>query len=314
MVFGRKVPRPLLERYAGRMLVQAAEEDPDILKLGASRRHVSLVFLDIWGFTEVTNYASPEAVTELLCEYFSRMTNVIRQNQGFVDKFFGDAIFSIFGAPLQDNSHPLHACKGALGALHATLELAEQWQKKGFGAIAQSIGVVTGPAIVGNIGTEERAMFTAIGEAVSLTVQLQQASRLYRAPIIISRETEKAVRDTMLTRELDVVKITGTERNTPIFELVGERSEVPDNIRMSTELFNHGLRSFRQRDWDRAEKRFKDADRIAGDDGPSRLYMRRCELFRKHPPPPEWDMVHNHSLGISRRREQLNREDYSAGQ
>lgn len=298
MPFGRKVSRDHLVRYAGKLLVDTAEKKPEILKLGASRRNVTLAYLDIWGFTEVTSYASPDAVVNLLCEYFSRMTNLIRGNLGFVDKFFGDAIFAIFGAPVDDAEHPLHACKAAYSALRETYKMAAEWQIKGFGRISQSIGLVTGPAIVGNIGTEERAMYTAIGEAVNLTVQLQQASRLYRSPIIVSRETNLAVKEQFLTRELDIVKVQGSDRVTPIFELVGPRADVPDQNRMMVEIFERGLKSFRERDWDRAEKRFTDADKITGDDGPSRLYLRRCALYRKHPPPPEWDMVHAHTLRL----------------
>jgi adenylate cyclase len=298
MGFGRKVSRDQLVRYAGKLLVETAEKKPDILKLGASRRNVTLAYLDIWGFTEVTSYASPDAVVELLCNYFSRMTDLIRGNRGFVDKFFGDAIFAIFGAPVDDALHPLHACKSAYAALRETYKMAAEWQLKGFGRISQSIGLVTGPAIVGNVGTPERAMYTAIGEAVSLTVQLQQAARLYRSPIIISRETNAAVKEQFLTRELDVIKVHGTDRTTTVFELVGPRGDVPDQNRMMVEIFERGLKAFRERDWDRAEKRFQDADKITGDDGPSRLYLRRCTLYRKHPPPPEWDMVHAHTVRL----------------
>ena len=299
MGFGRKVTRDHLVRYAGKLLVETAEKNPDVLKLGASRRNVTLVYLDIWGFTEVTSYASPDAVVELLCEYFSRMTNLIRGNMGFVDKFFGDAIFAIFGAPVDDTEHPVHAATAAYSALRETYKMAAEWQLKGFGRISQSIGLVTGPAIVGNVGTPERAMYTAIGEAVSLTVQLQQASRLYRSPLIISRETNIGIKEQFLTRELDVIKVHGTDRTTPIYELVGPRGDVPDQNRMMVEIFERGLKAFRERDWDRAEKRFMDADKITGDDGPSRLYMRRIALYRKHPPPPEWDHVHAHTARLN---------------
>ena len=176
--------------------------------------------------------------------------------------------------------------------------MAAEWQLKGFGRVSQSIGLVTGPAIVGNVGTEERAMYTAIGEAVSLTVQLQQASRLYRSPLIISRETNVAIKEQFLTRELDVVKVQGSDRTTPIYELVGPRGDVQDQNRIMVEIFERGLKSFRERDWDRAEKRFMDADKITGDDGPSRLYLRRIALYRKHPPPPEWDLVHAHTVKL----------------
>lgn len=296
MAFGRKVTRDHLVRYAGKLLVETAEKNPDVLKLGASRRNVTLVYLDIWGFTEVTSYASPDAVIDLLCEYFSRMTTLIRGSRGFVDKYFGDAMFAIFGAPVDDENHPLHAATAAYNALKETYKMAAEWQIKGFGRISQSIGVVTGQAIVGNVGTEERAMYTAVGEAVSLAVQLQQASRLYRSPAIISRETNVSVKGKFLTRELDVIKVHGTDRTTPIFELLGPRDEVPEQHKMLVEVFDRGLKAFRQRDWDRAEKRFSDCDKIVGDDGPSRLYIRRCALYRKHPPPPEWDYVHAHTV------------------
>lgn len=296
MAFGRKIPREALQRYAGKLLVDTARKNPKVLELGASRKNVTLVYLDIWGFTEVTNYASPEAVIDLLVSYFGRMTKLIRARQGFVDKFFGDAIFNIFGAPVDDKDHALNACAAALECYTETMKMAAEWAIKGFGRVQQSIGLVTGPAIVGNIGNEERAMFTAVGEAVGLTVQLQQASRLYRAPVLISRETHKKVKDVYLTRELDVIQIQGSDRTTRIYELVGQMDKVSDQTKMVMDLFKRGLKLFREREWDRAERRFKDADRMAGDDGPSRLYLRRCTLYKKHPPPPEWDYVHSHAV------------------
>lgn len=298
--FRSRVLRGALERYAGRLLVEQAEKDPSVLKLGASRKDVSLAYLDIWGFTEITSYASPEAVVDLLCDYFSRMTGVIRASNGFVDKFFGDAIFSIFGAPVNDPNYALNACTAVLACLRETAKLSAQWHVKGFGKVHQSIGVTTGPAIVGNIGNEERAMYTAVGEAVSLTVQLQQASRLYRAPIIICKDTYAAVRGKLVTRELDVIKVQGSDRTTTVYELVGGLDDTPSQLKMAMDLFERGLRAFRTRDWDRAEKRFSDVDKVIGDDGPSRLYLRRCGLYRKHPPPPEWDLVHAHTVRLQR--------------
>jgi len=298
--FRSRILRKALERYAGRMLIEQAEKNPDVLNLGASRREVSLAYLDIWGFTEVTSYMSADAVVDLLCDYFTRMTGVIRAHLGFVDKFFGDAIFSMFGAPADDPAHALSACRAMIACLRESSELAAEWQAKGFGRVQQSIGVHTGPAIVGNIGNEERAMFTAVGEAVSLTVQLQQASRLYRAPIIISGDTWQGVKGMLVTRELDVIKVQGSDRTEPVYELVGTLEDTPNPVRMAAHIFELGLRAFRRRDWERAEKRFIDADRVAGDDGPSRLYLRRCALYRKHPPPPEWDRVHAHTVKLNR--------------
>ena len=302
MGFGRKkLPGELqgaLERYAGKMLVEVAAKNPDVLKLGASRRHVSLAYLDIWGFMDVTDYASPDAVTDLLCEYFSRMTRVVRKYRGFVDKFFGDAMFNIFGAPVDDKNHAEHACTAALAALAETRALSSEWHEKGFGGVNQSIGIVTGPAIVGNIGNEQRAMYTAIGEAVSLTVQLQQASRIYGAPVVISRETQLATRGKMLTRELDTIKVSGTDRVSTVYELLGPEEGAERRLRRLAMVFEMGLKMFRNRDWPGAEKRFLEADRMMQGDQPSRLYLKRCEIYRKKPPPPEWDTAKAHTVKL----------------
>lgn len=286
-----KVYRNALERLVGRSIMELAEKDPALLTEGARRRNVSLALFDIDGFTDLTNYASPEAIVELLNTYFGGITRVVCENQGMVDAFFNEAVFTIFGAPLDDRAHPVNACKAAYDGMRETVRLAAQWQLKGFAKIKASIGLVTGQCIVGNFGSEQRMMYTAVGDLVNYCEQLRQATRLYGVPIMISKETADAVRGRMLTREIDIVQGPG-KRAAAIYELVAPTELATPVMREAVELFERGLGLYRKREWEQAESYFSDVTRLVGDDGPARLFSRRCSHYVNFAPPAQWDGVH----------------------
>lgn len=292
-----KVYRNALERLLGKSIVELSEKDPGFLNEGARRRNVSLALFDIEGFTELTNYASPEAVVELLNAYFGGITRVVLEHKGMVDAFFNEAVFCIFGAPLDDREHALHGAQAALAGMRETVRLAAEWQLKGFARIKASIGIATGQCIVGNFGSEERMIYTAIGELVNYTEQLRAATRLYGVPVIVSAETANTVRGRMLVRELDVIRGPG-EKYAPIFELMGPLQAVPQSLRDAAGLFEKGLELYRKREWEQAISYFADVSRLTGDDGPSRLMTRRCEHYLRHAPPPHWDGMHSPSMKL----------------
>ncbi|GIK51361.1 MAG: hypothetical protein HPKKFMNG_02185 [Planctomycetes bacterium] len=280
-----------LEKLVGRSLLELAEKEPSMLTEGARRRPVSLGLFDIEGFIELTNYASPEAIVELLNAYFGGITRCVTEHQGLVDAFFNEAVFTIFGAPQEDREHPLHACQAALAGMREIVRLAAQWQIKGFARIKASIALCTGPCIVGNFGSEQRLIYTAIGDLVNWCEQLRACTRLYGVPILISRETAAAVRGQMVTRELDTLRVPGG-RTTTVHELVGMPDSVSAPVREAMGLFERGLELYRRREWEQAESYFADVNRLVGDDGPSRLFTRRCQHYMLYAPPPEWDYVH----------------------
>ncbi len=291
-----KVYRNALERLLGRSIVELSEKDPGFLSEVARRRNISLALFDIEGFTDLTNYASPEAVVELLNAYFGGITRVVVENKGMVDAFFNEAVFCIFGAPIDEREHPALACKAALAGLRETVKLAAEWQVKGFARIKASIGIATGQCIVGNFGSEERTIYTAIGDLVNYTEQLRAATRLYGAPIIVSQETAQAARGRMLVRELDVMRGSGQKKHAPVFELLGPLDQASPTMREAVGVFEKGLELYRKREWEQAVSYFGDVSRLVGDDGPSRLFIRRCEHYLRHAPPPHWDGVHSPSM------------------
>ena len=290
-----KVYRNALERLLGRSLIDLAEKDPGFLSEGARRRNISLALFDIEGFTDLTKYASPDAIVELLNSYFGGITRVVIEHKGMVDAFFNEAVFCIFGAPLDDREHSVSACRAALGGLRETVKLAAEWHLKGFAKVKASIGIATGQCIVGNFGSEERMIYTAIGDLVNYCEQLRAATRLYGAPVVISRETAEAARGRMLVRELDIVRGPG-EKHAPIFELMGPLDAATPSMREAVGAFERGLDLYRRREWEQAVSYFGDVSRLIGEDGPSRLFIRRCEHYLHNAPPPHWDGVHSPSM------------------
>jgi adenylate cyclase len=216
-----------------------------------------------------------------------------------VDAFFNEAVFCIFGAPIDEREHPAMACKAALGGLRETVKLAAEWSVKGFAKIKASIGIATGQCIVGNFGSEERMMYTAIGDLVNYCEQLRAHTRLYGAPIVISRETAEAARGRMLVRELDIVRGAGEKKHAPIFELMGPLETATPSMRDAVHAYERGLDLYRRREWEQAVSYFGDVSRLIGEDGPSRLFIRRCEHYLRHAPPPQWDGVHSPSMRIA---------------
>ncbi len=284
--------RRAFSSYGSPELVAQILEGPGKLKLGGEKRKVTVLFSDIRGFTSLSERMSPEALVSFLNEYLSPMTQIVMDERGTLDKYIGDAIMAIFGAPLDVSDHSKHACHAALSMLERLKELNLKWGQRGWNHITIGVGINTGAAIVGNMGANVRFEYTAIGDTVNLASRLEGLNKLYGTHIIVSKSTLDDIDSTQfLVRELDLVQVKGKEKHISIFELVG----LYDSERQKAALFSlfaEALSLYRDREFSRAKEKFAEVLKMLPEDRPSSVYLERCSEYIAQPPPDNWDGVH----------------------
>jgi len=189
---------------------------------------MTVLFSDIRGFTTVTERGEPEEIVGMLNEYFTRMVEIVFRHHGTLDKFVGDMVMALFGAPLDDPQHPDHAAGAALDMLDALKTLNAQWRAEGHPELDIGIGINTGPMIAGNIGSEAIMSYTVVGDAVNLGSRLESLNKEYGTRIIISETTRDRLSSRYRVRPLGEVIVKGKTRPVAIFELL-ERLETTVN-------------------------------------------------------------------------------------
>ncbi len=282
----------ILQHYVAPTVVKQVVNDIDGLKLGGESRELTLLFSDIEGFTGISEKLSPQQLVTLLNEYTTAQTNAVFEYYGTLDKYIGDAIVVIFGAPeiREDINYAEAACRAALKIRENDNIISRKFQHLSIGEIKTRIGVNTGEAVVGNMGSDVRFAYTAIGDSVNLASRLEGLNKEYGTRIIISETTRKYTSKKFITRELDLVRVKGRKQPVRIYELI--KYGTPDDflIRL-TETFSKGLRKYREMDFDGAKRIFAGVLEFSPDDGPARTFMERCELLSAGKLPDNWDGV-----------------------
>ncbi len=286
----RKV-RGAFQQYVSASVIEEIMKHPEKLKLGGEKKNVTVFFSDIRGFTSISEKLSPEELVKLLNEYLSAMTDIIMKNGGLVDKYMGDAIMAFWGAPIDDPDHAKKCCEASLEMKEKLTELQKKWTKEGKPPLNMGIGINTGDVVVGNMGSEQRFDYTVMGDNVNLGSRLEGVNKEYGTTIIISQFTYEKIKDhDFVIRELDMIKVKGKNEPIKIYGMAGKKGAVDKEMLKSIEHFNKGLQLYRQRKFKEAVKEFNSAVKI-NDDPASKMYVERCEAFRKSPPPKDWDGV-----------------------
>lgn len=270
--------------YVSADLVAEIMKNPDVLKLGGEKREISILFSDIRGFTSISEKLSPEDLVQVLNEYLNPMTRIVLEEKGTLDKYIGDAVMAIYNAPLNVAGHAARACSSALKMMLQLSELNQSFIARGVEPIDIGIGINTGDAVVGNMGSAVRFDYTAIGDNVNLASRLEGLNKMYGTHIIVSESTKQQVDDGFRFREIDLVAVKGKHKPVPIYELM-----VVGDEELAV-AFEDGLQLYRRRDFAGALEIFAGLashkqDRVAN------LYQERCKEFIASPPPLEWDGV-----------------------
>ena len=215
--------RATFGRYVSPQILEHILDHPEKVHLGGERRDLTILFSDIRGFTTISEASEPEQVVEMLNEYLTRMVDILLAHGGTLDKFIGDAVMGFWNAPAIDADHPRHAVACAVEMIEETARLRERWESEGKAALRIGIGINSGEAVVGNIGSERVFGYTVIGDAVNLASRLESKNKDYGTEIIISESTLQRMGDGFETVYLDEVKVKGKERAVKIYEVKGTR-------------------------------------------------------------------------------------------
>jgi len=288
----KKKIRSAFSFYVAPSVVNEMLKNPEKLKLGGDKMELSVLFSDIRGFTSISEKMNPEDLVNLLNEYLTEMTNIVFKNDGTLDKYMGDAVMAIYGAPLYYEDHAVKACDSALEMLKKLEELNRKWTSEGKNRLDIGIGINTGPMMVGNMGSLQRFDYTVMGDSVNLGSRLEGANKSYGTNILISEYTYEKVKDRFVCMEVDSVRVKGKALPVKIYTILGRNGEVPEKRLLAKEAFEKGLELYKAQRWDEAVSMFSLAAerdpglKVAG------IYIERCQDLKESPPGPDWDGVY----------------------
>ncbi len=285
--------KELFQNYMEADLVELMVEQKVLPKLDGENLFVTAFFSDIKGFSTFSEkYRNqPRTLMWLLNRYLSTVTPELTQHGACIDKYIGDAVVALFGAPVRHPDHALRACRAALDVQRAIGKLRVAFREEGLPDVYTRIGINTGKMMVGNIGSEQLLDFTAIGDEMNLAARLEGANKIYGTLIMLGEGTYAEVRREVEVRELDVVRVAGKQQAVKVYELLALKGQLSDERRKVVDAYGRALLAYRARDFVGAKVAALEGLKVDADDGPSRRLVALCDAFMLQPPPPEWDGV-----------------------
>lgn len=301
----KKFVRDAFSKYVAPAIVDSILKDPTKLTLGGEKRELTIMFSDIRGFTSFSEKMDAKALAAFLNDYLGIMTGIVFKNEGTLDKYIGDAVMAFWGAPVDQPKHAFLACQAAVEMI-AALKSNQKRFKEEYGIdVEVGIGLNSGLVSVGNMGSQQNFEYTVIGDHVNLASRVEGLTKKYGVRVLTTRNTFDMIEKYRAShpqasslpifsyRVLDDVKVKGKKQAVELIELQGEPF-----VQEGLEKFNQGRRSYREQKWDEAIQYFHAANQIlsqspsssnSAEDGPSLVFIERCEIFKSNPPPIDWD-------------------------
>jgi adenylate cyclase len=287
----RRVIRQLFSCYMSEVLVKELESNPQKAKLGGDRRFITIFFSDLANFTTLSERFEPERIVSLLNEYFTEMSQVILDSQGVIDKYQGDGIMAFWGAPISLEDHAARACRAALECQVRMGKINQSLSREGIPPLSMRIGLHSGDAVVGNMGSAQRFDYTIIGDNVNLASRLEGVNKQFGTEVIISETTLLQAGEGIEARELDLIAVKGKEKPIRIYELLGEKGRMTEEQKKWKLLYEEALRSYRAKDFAGARRLFAQVLEANPEDRPAAVLLKRCEDLQENAPAADWDGV-----------------------
>jgi adenylate cyclase len=258
---------------------------------------ITVMFSDIRGFTSISEKMDAQELALFLNQYLSDMTSIVFSRSGTLDKYIGDAVMAFWGAPYEEPGHEAKACNAALEMMKRVGELHKQWEAEGKPSLEIGIGLNTGVASVGKMGSKLRSGYTALGDAVNLSSRLEGLNKDYGTHIIANETTYQGAKDDgFVFRELDLIRVKGKQQPVTIYQLMGRQEDFAadgsaETVRLQVEAFTRARELYRERQWKAARDAFQEILGKWPKDGPAGVYLERCQEYLAEEPPANWDGV-----------------------
>lgn len=292
----KRVIKNAFKKYVSEDVLGEIMENPDAVSLGGKEFNATILFSDVRGFTSLSEKLTPTELVTFLNMYLSRMTNIVLDNKGVIDKYIGDAIMAFWGAPLQTEDHAYKSIVAAALMVDGLVEFNREAEEKGYSPIALGIGINTGDIVAGNMGSEKRFDYTVMGDSVNLASRLEGQSKQYGVEIIASEYTLASLSDMdkhklessgVRWREIDTIAVKGKKKPVSIFEVLSpnQAREKEDMLRSFDDVYAY----YKNADWKKCIDACEQYLKI-WNDAPTSVILERAQYYIKHP--DEWVGYH----------------------
>lgn len=281
--------RDAFSTYLAPSVVKQIIDSPEKLALGGEQREITAFFSDVQGFTGISEKLTAPELVELLNEFLTEMTDILLSFEGTLDKFEGDAIIAFFGAPNYLENHAETTCRACIEMQKKLAALRQKWKSEQRPELMMRIGLCSGLAVVGNMGSKSRMDYTMMGDTVNIAARLEGVNKIYGIYTLISESTCRAAGDRFLTREIDSIKVVGKKEPVAVYQLLGYPEDFDGRMMEALEQYAKGLHAYRNQNWEDAVNFFSRILSIIPNDGPSQTMLARSEEFKINPPGKKWD-------------------------
>lgn len=275
------------EKYVSPDLVDSIISDPKKLNLGGERKELSVLFSDVRGFTSISEKMTASELAQFMNDYLTPMTEIVIEERGTIDKYMGDAIMAIFGAPVPYEEHAVMAVRAGLRMLEKLDKMKEVWREQGLPPIDIGVGVNTGDMSVGNMGSTRIFSYTVMGDSVNLGSRLEGLTKNYGVRFIVSEFTVPHLNGQFVLKELDRVKVKGKQEPVVIHEVLCEQSaSEASEAKQKASRFEAALELYYEAKFAEAKSQFQAIEDV---DATAKMYVERCALWMETPPEEGWD-------------------------
>lgn len=269
----------LLSKFVPEELSDQYQRNPDALALAGEERSISVLFCDIRDFSAVAQALNSKQLAEWLNLYFTYVSRIVIRHRGSIDKYMGDSVMAVWGAPMVSDTHAFDALSAALDIQNEVDELNERYRQAGLPETSMGIGISTGPAMVGPLGSEHRMDYTVIGDTVNVAQRLEVQTRKYRVPIIVGDKCIEDLPD-VLFRELDTVTIKGRQKAVTMYQPLCPLADANENLLANVDMHERAMAASVSGDWDKATELFHHLRDSWGPSDMYDLYLRGIEQAR----------------------------------
>jgi len=288
--------------YLSPAVVDEIMKNPGMIdQLGGEERVMTAFFSDIASFSTISECLTASELVRFINEYLSEMCDIIENYGGTIDKFEGDAIVAFFGAPIRYEDHAVRGCMACIDQQHSLVALRQRWQtdqtlplrlqdlrqrweKQGRLFAKVRMGLTCGPMVVGNMGSRRRTDYTMMGDVVNLAARFESGQKIYGTNIMVNDQVYAQVKDLVEARRLDLIQVMGKEEPVIAYEVIDRKGKLTPQQYEVLDLYQRGLERYDQFDFAEARKLFEQALVLDPQDGPSLLYVDRCEEYAANPP------------------------------